>query len=91
MPLCGPVLEGNSVDTMRIVSELVIIPIDDAVPLENWTAKGHLRTGTSTTKGSLNSLEKQCDVSELVIIPIDGLSTRALIADVLARRCAFIS
>jgi hypothetical protein len=34
----------------------------DAVPLENWTAKGHLRTGTSTTKGSLNSIEKQCDV-----------------------------
>jgi hypothetical protein len=34
----------------------------EAVPIEDWTAKGHLRTGNSTTKGSLNSLEKQCDV-----------------------------
>jgi hypothetical protein len=26
----------------------------DAVPLENWTAKGHLRTGTSTTTSELS-------------------------------------
>ncbi|CAG8330779.1 unnamed protein product [Penicillium nalgiovense] len=38
------------------------MPRVEAVPLENWTAKGHLRTETSTTKGSLNSLGKQCDV-----------------------------
>ncbi|CAG8888276.1 unnamed protein product [Penicillium egyptiacum] len=33
----------------------------EAVPLENWTTKAHLQRENSTTKGSLNSLEKQSD------------------------------
>lgn len=34
----------------------------EAVPLDNWTTEGHLRTDTWTTQVSLNSLEKQSDV-----------------------------
>lgn len=34
----------------------------EAVPLENWTTKEHLRTDTWTTQGSVNTLEKPCDV-----------------------------
>ncbi|KUM57645.1 hypothetical protein ACN42_g9532 [Penicillium freii] len=34
----------------------------EAIPLENWTIKEHIRTDTLTTQGSINALEKQCDV-----------------------------